>query len=177
VFDVCRFNVTHQSSEPLVAPPPVLSRIERYQLAHAVNASSPRRWDVSFDSTHGHFLINGRMFEMQGVAENEIVRANTLEVIEFHNPSTFPSMPHPIHLHGRQFQILDRVLESGSVSDYNDVRAGFLDEGWKDTFILWPGERVRILVRYTRHPGLYVYHCHNLEHEDMHMMRNFLVVP
>ena len=39
-----------------------------------------------------------------------------------------------------------------------------------------PGERVQILVHFTRYPGLFLYHCHNLEHEDMGMMRNYRVV-
>jgi FtsP/CotA-like multicopper oxidase with cupredoxin domain len=30
-------------------------------------------------------------------------------------------------------------------------------------------------VRFDRHPGTFLYHCHNLEHEDMGMMRNYLV--
>jgi FtsP/CotA-like multicopper oxidase with cupredoxin domain len=50
-----------------------------------------------------------------------------------------------------------------------------VDDGWKDTFLLRPGEQVRIRVRFARHAGLFLYHCHNLEHEDMGMMRNLLV--
>ena len=38
-----------------------------------------------------------------------------------------------------------------------------------------PGETVRVQVTFTHHPGLYLYHCHILEHEDMGMMRNFRV--
>jgi len=30
-------------------------------------------------------------------------------------------------------------------------------------------------VRFAIHSGPYLYHCHNLEHEDMGVMRNFLV--
>jgi len=37
------------------------------------------------------------------------------------------------------------------------------------------GERVRLLMRFTDFEGLYMYHCHNLEHEDMGMMRNYRV--
>jgi blue copper oxidase len=40
---------------------------------------------------------------------------------------------------------------------------------------MMPGERVRVRVRFPRHEGLFLYHCHNLEHEDMGMMRNFRV--
>lgn len=55
------------------------------------------------------------------------------------------------------------------------LRAGFTDEGWKDTVLVMPGDRVRVLIHFTRYPGLFLYHCHNLEHEDMRMMRNYRV--
>ena len=38
-----------------------------------------------------------------------------------------------------------------------------------------PGEAVRVQVTFSRYPGLYLYHCHILEHEDMGMMRNFRI--
>jgi FtsP/CotA-like multicopper oxidase with cupredoxin domain len=50
-----------------------------------------------------------------------------------------------------------------------------VDEGWKDTALVMPGERVRVLMRFEHYPGLFLYHCHNLEHEDMGMMRNYLI--
>ena len=76
------------------------------------------------------------------------------------------NMPHPIHLHGKQF----KVLEWRGVQ-----HEGYVDEGWKDTVLLMPGERIKILVRFGDYPGLFLYHCHNLEHEDLGMMRNYLV--
>ena len=50
-----------------------------------------------------------------------------------------------------------------------------VDAGWRDTVLVLPGETVRAYATFTRHPGLYLYHCHILEHEDMGMMRNFRV--
>jgi len=38
-----------------------------------------------------------------------------------------------------------------------------------------PGERIRILVDFDDFPGMFLYHCHNLAHEDMGMMRNYFV--
>ncbi len=38
-----------------------------------------------------------------------------------------------------------------------------------------PGERVTVLTRFDQFDGMYLYHCHNLEHEDMGMMRNYLI--
>ena len=48
--------------------------------------------------------------------------------------------------------------------------------GQIDTFILMPGERVQVLVKFSNYVGMFLYHCHNLEHEDMGMMRNFQVL-
>lgn len=47
----------------------------------------------------------------------------------------------------------------------------------KDTVRVPPGSLTRIKVRFRLHTGLYMYHCHILEHEDMEMMRPLLVVP
>jgi FtsP/CotA-like multicopper oxidase with cupredoxin domain len=68
-----------------------------------------------------------------------------------------------------------RALAPGWGSLAASTDDGLVDEGWKDTFLLRPGELVRIRVRFARHAGLFLYHCHNLEHEDMGMMRNFRV--
>jgi len=56
------------------------------------------------------------------------------------------------------------------------VKDGYVDDGWKDTILLMPGERVRLLIKFFDYTGLYLYHCHLLEHEDMGMMRNYRVV-
>jgi len=48
---------------------------------------------------------------------------------------------------------------------YNSLKDGFVDEGWKDSFLLLPGSRVQILLRFKDYKGMFLYHCHNLEHE------------
>jgi FtsP/CotA-like multicopper oxidase with cupredoxin domain len=55
------------------------------------------------------------------------------------------------------------------------THAGYVDDGWKDTVLVMPGERAKILMRYSDYTGLFLYHCHNLEHEDGGMMRNFAI--
>ena len=40
---------------------------------------------------------------------------------------------------------------------------------------LMPGETVQLLMRFPNNPGVYVYHCHNLEHADNGMMRNYAI--
>jgi FtsP/CotA-like multicopper oxidase with cupredoxin domain len=113
------------------------------------------------------WTINGRIFQMEEVADDEIVQLGSKEIWEFNNTGGgMMNMPHPIHLHGKQFRVIER---SGVMHD------GYVDEGWKDTVLLMPGERIKILVDFDDYPGLFLYHCHNLEHEDMGMMRNYFV--
>jgi FtsP/CotA-like multicopper oxidase with cupredoxin domain len=85
------------------------------------------------------------------------------------------SMAHPIHLHGQSFQIVSRNMSAEGQEDYETVREGFITSGWKDTVLVMPGESVRIIKPFQDFKGLFMYHCHNLEHEDMGMMRDFLV--
>ncbi len=150
--------------------PQRLSNIKRYDPAEAVNREHPKRFHLVM--RHMAWTINGRTFQMEQVASDERVALNSLEVWEFINEGGGRGMmggmdmPHPIHLHGMQFQVLQRR---------GVTHQGYVDDGWKDTVLLMPGERVRLLVRFGDYPGLYLYHCHNLEHEDMGMMRNFLV--
>jgi FtsP/CotA-like multicopper oxidase with cupredoxin domain len=85
------------------------------------------------------------------------------------------SMAHPIHLHGQQFQIVSRSVSADEEADYATVREGFINSGLKDTVLVMPGEKVRIIKPFQDFKGSFLYHCHNLEHEDMGMMREFLV--
>ncbi len=84
------------------------------------------------------------------------------------------SMAHPIHLHGQSFEIASRSF-SGDSTAYDTVREGFIDSGLKDTVLIMPMERIKIIKPFQDFKGLFLYHCHNLEHEDMGMMREFSV--
>ncbi|HEX7342860.1 MAG TPA: multicopper oxidase domain-containing protein, partial [bacterium] len=50
------------------------------------------------------------------------------------------------------------------------------ERGWKDTFRANPGMVNRIITRFQHYSGLYLWHCHILEHEDHEMMRPFEVI-
>ena len=88
---------------------------------------------------------------------------------------TMMSMAHPIHLHGQSFQILSRSIGAAESEDYATVKDGFIEGGFKDTVLVMPGERVKIIKPFQDFKGLFMFHCHNLEHEDMGMMRDFSV--
>ncbi len=116
--------------------------------------------------------INGRTFEMEAVAPYEKVRFGGTEVWEFSNRTPMMAVPHPMHVHAVQFRVLERI---GTPPGLDGLRAGFLDAGLKDTVLVLPGERVRVHLSFNAFHGLFLYHCHNLVHEDTGMMRNYLV--
>jgi FtsP/CotA-like multicopper oxidase with cupredoxin domain len=147
--------------------PERLSVIEHLDVSEAVNAANPRSFH--FQMQMMNVAINGRQFEMNAVTPEETVKLNTAEVWELVNAGPM-SMPHPVHIHGLQFRIIER---NGSPSDLKD---GYIDSGWKDSMLLMPGERAHVLLRFEDFTGLYLYHCHNLEHEDLGMMRNYKIV-
>ena len=125
-----------------------------------------------------NWTINGRTYQHDAVAADEIVRLGTTEVWAFENLGGMGMMgaqPHPMHVHGVQFRVLDRSMSSSAAAYWQRLREGFVDDGWKDTVLVLPGERVRVAMRFDAHPGLFLYHCHNLEHEDMGMMRSFRI--
>jgi FtsP/CotA-like multicopper oxidase with cupredoxin domain len=170
-FRLCRFSVRGRG-ERLTLP----GRFEplRFRSDEEVaNAGEPRRFAVS--RVMMRWMLNGRPFHMTEVASNETIRRGATEDWEFSNPGGMMALAHPIHIHGGQFQVLARSVAPEWRPAAATVAAGRVDEGWKDTFLLMPGERVRVRVHFPKHEGLFLYHCHNLEHEDMGMMRNFRV--
>ena len=170
-FRVCRFLVRGDGERR--ALPEQLAPVQFRPEREVANLGAPRRFDVSMRMMR--WLLNGRSFHMTDVASNERIRLGATEDWEFSNPGGMMAMPHPIHVHGGQFQVVERTVASWGRAAVETVSEGLIDEGWKDTFLLMPGERVRIRVRFERHAGVFLYHCHNLEHEDLGMMRNFLV--
>jgi FtsP/CotA-like multicopper oxidase with cupredoxin domain len=106
--------------------------------------------------------INGRAFAMDRV-DVEVPLGRT-EVWELVNDSGFA---HPVHVHSGQFRVLSRSGGRSTLQPW--------ENGLKDTVLVLPGERVEIAVRFGEYPGLFLLHCHNLEHEDAGMMANFRV--
>ena len=115
-------------------------------------------------TTHlGMHEINGTTFGMLRVDEQ--IPLGQVERWRFINDS---ELPHPVHLHGTQFQIVSRQGGRNTVYPYED--------GWKDTALVMPLETVEVLVRFDRYFGIFPLHCHNLQHEDKGMMLNIEVV-
>jgi len=180
-LDILRVRVG-EKGEPVSSLPQRLSSIARHRMEDAVNGKNPRSFVLAMQGMI--HTINGRVFEMDTVANDEIVRLGDLEVWEFVNLEggggggmgmMNMEMPHPMHMHGVQFQVVERRIDRNFRKQYEQVSAGFVDEGWKDTVLVMPGESVKVLVRFEDFAGTFLYHCHNLEHEDAGMMRNYRV--
>jgi FtsP/CotA-like multicopper oxidase with cupredoxin domain len=104
------------------------------------------------------------------------------EIWEIYN---FTADAHPIHLHEVQFQVVDRqalVADAEGMTVPPARLAGpavgpeAWEVGFKDTVIAYPGQVTRIKATFDI-PGLFVWHCHIVEHEDNEMMRPLLVRP
>ncbi|MEK7231780.1 MAG: multicopper oxidase domain-containing protein [Pseudomonadota bacterium] len=141
----------------------------------AAAAGEPRRLTLGHDGK-GNWTINGWRFNMRetpitvqrGARETWLLRNNRA------------SMPHPMHIHGFQFRVLERRDSPAQVKALAIRNNGLLpqDMGLLDTVLVWPGESVRIALDFS-HPfngdQTYMFHCHNLEHEDTGMMIGYKV--
>lgn len=123
---------------------------------------------------------HGDMQEMQSGMEGKRGQAQSMGGTSEMQMAMMIDMAHPIHFHGGYFQIIERTPPTGNGihtgEGYETVKEGFVDEGLQDTVLVMPGERIRLIMPFQDYKGLFVYHCHNLEHEDAGMMRNFKVV-
>ncbi len=169
-FNILTVNVgTKASVKPVLGPLPALS--VRYNAGNVPNFASPRPFTLAM-GPQMVWTINGRVYEPTAVADDEMVNLNDIMACEWINNSC---IPHPMHIHNVQFQVVKRTPPS-SLTSYNTVNQGFVDSGWKDTVLVWPGERVRVAMQFAPYTGMYMYHCHILEHEDMTMMRNYMIM-
>jgi FtsP/CotA-like multicopper oxidase with cupredoxin domain len=69
---------------------------------------------------------------------------------------------HPFHLHGFFFQVLDTA-------------DGVLE--WKDTVDVPLHSEVKLAVKFDDRPGMWMYHCHILDHAEVGMMGHLHVEP
>jgi FtsP/CotA-like multicopper oxidase with cupredoxin domain len=100
------------------------------------------------------------------ITENPALGAT--EVWEIYN---FTEDAHPIHIHEVQFQVMNRQPFEGIERAPESWETGF-----KDTVIAYPEEITRVKALFDL-AGLYVWHCHIVEHEDNEMMRPYFIGP
>jgi blue copper oxidase len=165
-FKIMKFSVATASADTFNLPTG-LSAIT--PLAPS-SANKTRTFDIGVMAMGGMMMegmhtINGKIFEMHRI--DETVQAGATEIWEFNNQAG--DEIHPIHIHALQFQILSRTGGRGLITP--------IEKGWKDTVLVMPGEKVSLIMTFpSTNKGVFVFHCHNLEHEDDGMMLNFEIV-
>lgn len=166
-FEVMNFVVAEQQSDRSELPPQ-LTTIEPIP---ETQAAKIRRFvlDTTGDgrqlmSAENRLTINGKKMNIDRI--DETVRLGDTEIWEITNRSRgIVDLPHSFHLHDVQFQILD----------INGQRPPRNQRGWKDTVMIPTDTTVRIIAVFEDYTGIYMYHCHLLEHEDDGMMGQFEV--
>jgi spore coat protein A len=151
-----RFDIVRDEPD-LSDVPPQLSSVKRLNPDDAVRT---RKFVLDF--TDGHWTMNGLLFDPARIDANPVL--GTTEIWEFENRS---NQTHDLHLHLVQFQGLDRP--DGGPPPPNRM-------GWKDTQRIPPRATNSLIVRFDGYTGVYVFHCHMLEHAEHMMMSQFEVV-
>jgi spore coat protein A len=151
---VMRFHVVRRAADDSTVP----ATLVPYEKLSRKSAVRKRRFDFNQRDDDG-WDINGKVFDTGRIDARP--RLGDVEIWHFDGDKH-----HPIHLHLAHFQVLSR----------NGHGPGEYDRGWKDTVDLESGHEMEVIARFTGYRGRYLFHCHNLEHEDMGMMANFQVV-
>ncbi|MGH3681565.1 MAG: multicopper oxidase family protein [Natronosporangium sp.] len=118
------------------------------------------------------WTINGQGFDPERVDAEPVL--GSTERWTFRNNSP---LPHAIHIHDVDWQLDRRFLldADGQPGDPLPIPPG--EDAAKETWQIQPGEGFSVLTTFTDHTGVYMFHCHILEHEDLAMMSQFAVQP
>jgi len=159
------FNTTLTTPDPLKPIFRVLSTADLAKATAMANADNYHRQFV-FGRTNGHWTINGETWDTAKIAASDVGQ-NTWELWKFKSGGGWF---HPVHIHLVDFFIVKREKETLGIIQPMVVRAYELLSP-KDVFYLGPSEVIYVVARFGAHKGDYMFHCHNLIHEDNDMMR------
>jgi spore coat protein A len=151
---ILRFHIDRKEKDESAIP----EHLSSFEPIDVRNVAATREFDFRFDRNSHLWTVNGRPFD-----EARIDAAPRLDSTEIWRLRS--DFNHPLHLHLVHFQVLSHGGPPGR-----------WDAGWKDTIDMEPGQATSIAMRFSGYRGKYVFHCHNLEHEDMAMMANMEVV-
>lgn len=153
VVPLLKFRVTqHVTSDPSSVPPTLRT------LPDLGPATVQRHF--SFDFTSNHWTINGKTFDPGRVDAHPLL--GSTEEWTFTNPT---GSAHLVHIHDVDQQCVSR-----------NGKPAYPYEAMKETWNVGPGETLVLKLRFTDHIGVYMMHCHIMEHEDDGMMTQFEVV-
>jgi FtsP/CotA-like multicopper oxidase with cupredoxin domain len=152
-----RFVVTRRAADDSRVP----ARLSGIVPPDRSEATTIREFSFRSGTVHGRagWVIGGEPFAPDRIMARP--RLGDVEIWRF-----VADLHHPVHLHLVGFHILSR----------GGAAPGPFDGGLKDTVDLSPGQAAEVIARFDGYRGRYVFHCHNIEHEDMAMMANFEVI-
>jgi len=165
-----QFRVNRNEADPSSIPDDLNPGAAEY-IDHYLNPDNPLNPGLEIpvrtlmlERNRGAWQINAQFFDPSRVDIWETL--NTQSIWSISNLSG--GWVHPVHIHDMEFRLLDR--------DGVPPHPG--EAGLKDVFIVNQNETIRVMACWTgaKNVGRYVFHCHNLEHEDMAMMGIFEVV-
>jgi spore coat protein A len=176
---VMQFRVGNQAVSDSSSLPPQLNSITRIQQETAIKTRVLTLGQMEdMVANPMAMLLNGMHWHMP---VTETPKLNSTEIWSLVN---LTDDTHPIHLHLVRFQVLDRrPFDRFAFQNTKELRyfgpalpPEPNEMGWKDTVRAHPKMVTRIIVPFQGYPGMYVWHCHILEHEDNDMMRPLQVV-
>jgi bilirubin oxidase len=118
------------------------------------------------NANNATWTINGAVFSDPNARVLARPAQGTVELWELRH--TGGQGVHPVHVHLVNLQVVSRSGGARGLLPYETA-------GLKDTVFLTPGEVVHVLAYFGPWNGLYMFHCHNLVHEDHEMMAAFNV--
>ena len=154
---VLRFDVTREPPKPDTSQVPAMLR----KLSPVNLAMVKRERHIRLERENGVWVINGKIYD--GEKPLFTCKRGELEKWTFQNSSGWS---HPLHIH----------LDEGRIISRNGKPPPLHERGRKDMYELRPEEELSLVIRFADFTGKYVVHCHNLVHEDHHMMIRFDVV-
>ena len=158
------FQETNTEIEPLKPINKVMTQADLNTALEMANSGESHRV-FKFGRTNGHWSINGETWDTMKIAASDVGQ-NTWELWRF---ETGGGWFHPVHIHLIDFFLIKREGgDNKGVSAYEQFSP-------KDVFYLGPSNTVYVVARFGAHKGDYMFHCHNLIHEDNDMMRAFHV--
>jgi FtsP/CotA-like multicopper oxidase with cupredoxin domain len=151
-----QFRVTTPTCDESVVPAALssITRLTESQAQATVN--------LRFSQDNQDWTINGLTYD---AARTDVTsKLGSVYIWRLNNQSR---EMHPFHKHLTQFNILD----------IDGAPPPPEQQGWKDTVAVPDGKTVRVIFRNESFPGIFVFHCHILEHEDHRMMLQESVTP
>ncbi len=176
---IMQFRVSGSATPDSSAMPAKLRPIRRTLESEAVKTRMLTLNEYDSDAGEPILMLLNATYWHQPVTENPV-----LDTTEIWNLINLTDDAHPIHLHLVRFQILDRrKFDKFAYAMRKTLRyTGPVvppepnEMGWKDTVRADPAMVTRIIAKFEGYPGRYVWHCHNLDHEDNEMMRPYEVL-